>query len=163
MNKKLFTAIVFMVCNVLSVSAYGANNIELRDIMHVEKKKINSKGEVEVVLVEAREATVTPGETIQSTIYFKNSGSKVAEDVVIKNRVPTGTVYIGGSAKGSGSVITFSVDGGKSFNKPSKLKIIGPDGKSRKAEPKDYTHIKWVVSKVLAGKEGHVLFRAKIE
>lgn len=169
MNKKPFiakifmTLIVFMLSSFLSSPARAEDNITIRDIMHVEKKKINDKGEVETVLTPARETTVTPGETIQSTIYYKNSGSEVAEDVVIQNRVPDSTIYISGSAKGSGSVITFSVDGGKSFNKPSKLKIRGPDGKKRKAEPKDYTHIKWVVSRAEPGKEGHVLFRAKIE
>ncbi len=166
MNKKLFivsTIMFFVAGSFISSPARAENNITISDIMHVEKKKVNDKGEIETVLAPARETTVTPGEIIQSTIYYKNSGSQAAEGVVIQNRVPDSTIYIGGSAKGAGSVITFSVDGGKSFNKPSKLNIRGPDGKKRKAVPEDYTHIKWVVTKVEPGKEGHVLFRAKIE
>lgn len=163
MNKKLLIAISFVASSFIYSPASAEGDIKISDIMHVEKKKINDKGEVETVLVEAKETTVTPGEIIQSTIYYKNSGSEESENVVIQNRVPEGTIYISESAKGSDSTITFSADGGKSFNKPSKLNIRGPDGKKRKATAKDYTHIKWVVSKVAAGKEGHVLFRAKIE
>ena len=166
MNEKLFTlgtTAVFLVSIFISTSAHAAGNIEIRDIMHIEKVEVNSKGEKKIVLVEGQKAKVLPGEVTVSTIYYKNTGNEVVTKVALQGKVPDNTVYVNGSAKGSNSDITFSIDGGKSFSKPSKLKVVGPDGKEKKAKPEDYTHIRWVIDRSESGKEGHVLFRAKIE
>ena len=63
--------------------------------------------------------------------------------------------YLGGSAAGKGTVVTFSIDGGKTFDAPDKLFIKGKDGKSRPAEPKEYTHIRWALEQFLPLK-GHL-------
>jgi len=161
--RKIATSVFAVALMVLPSTPMAAENVELYDIIHVEKVKKNDKGEEETVLEEAKNAKVVPGNTIRSTIYYKNSGDTEASDVALRSRVPENTVYIEGSAEGQGSNVTFSVDGGKSFNKPSELFVKGTDGKKKKAQASDYTHIMWVVSEIKPGKEGHVLFRAKIE
>jgi hypothetical protein len=73
-------------------------------------------------------------------------------------------IYTGNSAEGKGTEIVFSIDGGKKYDKPSKLKVRSMDGKERVAAPADYTHIRWSFKADLKqGEKGSVSFRAKLK
>ncbi len=52
------------------------------------------------------------------TITYKNEGNAPCESANIVNPVPEGTKYIINSAKGKDSEISYSIDGGKYFQKP---------------------------------------------
>ena len=78
-----------------------------------------------------------------------NNGSVTTDNVAVSNPVPEHTAYVDGSASGAGVVISFSVDGGKSYDQPDKLKVKGADGKLRTASSADYTHIRWQLNKSL--------------
>jgi len=164
MRKKML--IVLSLLLFLSPQAMAADQgaIELKSAAEVEVTIKNDKGEKEVKRVEAAKANVTPGDAVIFTTYYSNNGQEPASDIVINNPVPEHMFYIDGTAAGSGTKIEFSVDKGKSFGAPDKLKIKGGDGKEKSAGPSDYTHIRWRLSKPLPpGEKGSVSFRAKVK
>lgn len=117
------------------------------------KKKIAAKG-------------VQPGEEIIYTLSYVNSGTEAATDVIISDPIPAGTAFIPGSATEVGD-LTFSIDKGKSFKKPTLLtyEVKSGDGKIQKrvASPEDYTDIRWTLPSVPAGGKGSVNFRVKVK
>lgn len=117
------------------------------------KRKIAAKG-------------VQPGEEIIYTLNYSNSGTEAAKDVVISDPIPEGTAYLPGSASEVGE-LTFSIDKGKSFKKPTLLtyELKGGDGKVLKkvATPDDYTDIRWTIPSIPAGGKGSVSFRVKVK
>ena len=107
---------------------------------------------------------VLPKDTVIYTITYQNVGKENADNVVVNNPVPDNTVYIDGSAKGEGTRIDFSVDGGKTFAAPEKLILKDKDGNERIASAAEYTHIRWVVQQpVKPGAEGTVEFKVVLK
>lgn len=110
---------------------------------------------------------VSPGDVITYTISYKNEGDELAKDVVINDPIPAGSSYLAETAEGKGADITYSIDKGKTYNKPTILsyEAATPGGKSEKrvATPDDYTHIRWVVESVPAGGSGKVSFKVKVK
>jgi uncharacterized repeat protein (TIGR01451 family) len=110
---------------------------------------------------------IEPGDVIFYTLNYINSGDEAATSVVLDDPIPLGTVYLPGSAFGDGAEITFSIDSGKSFKKPSLLvyELKGANGQKEKrtASPEEYTHIRWVIGKIEAGAKGTVGFQVRIK
>lgn len=110
---------------------------------------------------------IEPGDVVFYTLNYINSGSDAATSVVLDDPIPLGTVYLPGSAFGDGAEITFSIDNGKSFKKPSLLvyELKGANGvkEKRSASPEEYTHIRWVIGKIDAGAKGTVGFQVRIK
>jgi uncharacterized repeat protein (TIGR01451 family) len=110
---------------------------------------------------------IEPGDVIFYTLNYINSGSEAATSVVLDDPIPMGTVYLPGSAFGEGAEITFSIDNGKSFKKPSLLvyELKGANGakEKRTASPEEYTNIRWVIGKIDAGAKGTVGFQVRIK
>lgn len=111
--------------------------------------------------------TVMPGEIVIYTIHYENRGDQPATNVVVKNPVPKNTVYVAGSASGKGADITFSADGGKSFEKASSVtyQVRDSSGKpeTRRAGPENYTHVRWVIARVDAGQSGELEYRVRVK
>ena len=104
-----------------------------------------------------------PGTEVIYTTRFTNQGKQAAGNIVINNPVPENTVYVGGSAFGENTTITFSVDG-KNFNTPDKLIIKTPEGRERTAIAGEYKQIRWTYKGELApGKMGEIGFRVKLK
>lgn len=154
---------LMVVCGLAnSALAASAKTIEFR----TEVKKIqwvkNRKGKK--VKQEVDPGKVVPGAELVYTIYFKNTGDKAVGDIVITDPIPKHMHYKKGSAFGAGTDISFSVDGGKSYTTPDKLRVKIKGAKSRQAKPEDYTHIRWVFKPKLApGKQGVVHFRSILQ
>lgn len=164
MTKK--AVIVFSMIFLLSFQASAADKgtVELTSVAEIEVTVKNDKGEKEVKRVEASKANVVPGDAVIFTTYYSNNGKEAASDIVINNPMPEHMLYIEGSAEGNGTRIEFSIDKGKSFGTPDKLRIKSADGKERPAGPSDYTSIRWTFSGPLApGGKGSVSFRAKVK
>jgi uncharacterized repeat protein (TIGR01451 family) len=111
---------------------------------------------------------VTTGTVIFYTVSFRNDGDEKATNAVIDNPVPKDTSYVPGSAYSeNGGEITFSIDKGKSYNKPSLLfyEIKENQGKTVKkvASPDVYTNIRWVIPVIEAGQKGVVGFKAIVK
>ena len=108
---------------------------------------------------------IQPGEIIIYTLKYSNSGDSAARDIVINDPIPEKTRYIAGSAKGRH--VVFSIDGGKHYLKPSLLTYTyqGKGGIEEKkvASPDEYTHIRWVIDEIDAGKSGTVEFQVQVE
>ncbi|MBI4843746.1 MAG: DUF11 domain-containing protein [Nitrospirae bacterium] len=165
MTKKVLTVLSLLLL-FLSFQAIAADKdgIELKAVSEVDMIIKNEQGKEEVIRVAAAEAEVKPGDTVIFTTYYSNKGKETASDIVINNPMPENMLYIGGSASGKDTVITFSIDKGKTYNTPDKLKVTGKDGKERTAEPSEYTNIRWAMKKdIKPGEEGFVVFKAKVE
>lgn len=132
--------------------------------MSVEKEVVvmNADGQPETRLVAADK--VFPRDKVVYTIRYENTGKDEAEDVYITNPIPEHMGYVDGTASGEHTVVTFSVDGGKTFDAPQNLKVPGANGELRQATAQDYTHIRWMLEDdVPAQATGAVSFRAELE
>ena len=138
------------------------------------KMTMQMKAEKEVVVVEKGkqvkkrvEATSqVSGEVVIYTISYRNEGDEVATNVKFDNKVPEGTSYIGDSAKGNADT-TFSIDNGKTYDKPAKLtyEIVNAKGQKETvvAPPEKYTDIRWVIPQVNAGGSGQIVYEVRIK
>ena len=107
------------------------------------------------------------GDTLVYTIAYINKGNEAATEAIVDNPVSAGTSYIDNSANGAGADITFSIDGGKSYKKPSLLtyEIKQPTGIVQRytARPEEYTHIRWTIRQVPAGTGGTLGFSVRVK
>jgi len=132
---------------------------------------ISMKAEKEVTVNKVKKMVaanaVDPGDVIFYTLSYVNSGDEAATNAVMDDPIPKGTVYLAGSAFGKDAEITFSIDGGKTFKKPSLLTydIKNRDGslEKRTASPEQYTHIRWTVSVIPARGSGQVGFQVRMK
>jgi uncharacterized repeat protein (TIGR01451 family) len=110
---------------------------------------------------------IDPGDVIFYTLNYINSGDEAATGAVMDDPIPMGTTYLPGSAFGAGAEIVFSIDGGRTFKKPSLLtyELTLPNGKTEKrvASPEEYTHIRWVINRIEPGAKGTVGFQVRIK
>ena len=108
-----------------------------------------------------------PGDVLKFTIAYTNIGSSEARGAVIDDPVPAGTTYIGNSAEGKDTVITFSIDG-KNYEAPPmiKYKAKQADGKEVEyhATPDMYKHIRWRLTKAVPSRaSGTVSFKVTVK
>jgi uncharacterized repeat protein (TIGR01451 family) len=101
------------------------------------------------------------------TLSYVNSGEDAATNAVLDDPIPKGTVYIDGTASGKDADITFSIDDGKTFKKPSLLtyEIKLPNGEMEKkmVSFEKYTHIRWTIGMVPAHGSGQVGFQVRVK
>lgn len=141
--------------------AQASNDIELRNVAETEQEVKTPEGKVEKKRVPALKAI--PGNEVIYTSSFRNNGRKPAANVSVVNPVPANTTYVGGSAFGENSDITFSADGGRTWASADKVTVTGPDGKKRPAAASDLTHIRWTYrGELAAGKQAAVGFRVVV-
>ena len=141
--------------------AEAKQTITLKNVAEVEVEVTAPNGKKEKKRQPVSKAI--PGTEVIFTTTFSNTGAKPAGNIVITNPVPANTSYVGGSAGGAGTDITFSADGGKTYGAPDKLKIR-KDNQERAALPAEYTHIRWTYKGELpAGKSSDVFFRVVIK
>lgn len=107
------------------------------------------------------------GDTLVYTLTYINRGDEAASEAIVDNPIAAGMSYIDNSASGPGADITFSIDGGKSYKKPSLLtyEIKLPNGTVQKytARPEEYSHIRWTIKQVPAGTGGTLGFSARVK
>jgi hypothetical protein len=78
--------------------------------------------------------------------------------------IPEHMRYLDDTAAGPGSEITYSIDGGQTFDHPENLKVIGSDGQRHTATAADYTHIRWQLKHILKGRSvAFARFRAVVK
>lgn len=142
-------------------SAHAAADIRLKAVAEIEITVVNDKGESEIKRIPA--AKVIPGTEVIYTITVSNLGDQPADNVVVTDPIPENTTYVDRSAFGAGTKITYSVDGGKSYDLAGKLKVKDAAGKLRAATASDYTHIRWVLNFTLKPKDvAPVWFKARL-
>lgn len=163
MEKLLVKCVVVLSIFLFSSVALAAPKVEIKIVAEKEVVVVKNGQKTKKMIATKKFA---PGETIQYTLTYKNSGTEAATNAVVSDPIPEGTAYIPGSATEAGE-LTFSVDGGKTFNKPALLsyEIKSNQGKSEKrvASPEQYTHIRWVIDKIPAGTNGSLNFKVKVK
>jgi uncharacterized repeat protein (TIGR01451 family) len=93
-------------------------------------------------------ATAVPGTVLTYTVAYTSNGTTSAYNVVVVDAVPANTLYLTGSAAGSGATITYSHDGGATFDA---------------SETAPVTHLRWsFAASMAAGTSGTVTFRATV-
>jgi uncharacterized repeat protein (TIGR01451 family) len=101
------------------------------------------------LLKSVNSTTGIPGDVLTYTVLYTSAGSTDAYNAVIVDTVPAATVYVPGSASGTGTAISFSHDGGATFDTSEALPV---------------THIRWTVAASLApGDNGTVAFQTTIQ
>ncbi|HUX72880.1 MAG TPA: hypothetical protein VMV25_03160 [Steroidobacteraceae bacterium] len=88
---------------------------------------------------------VVAGDLVVYTLEVRNAGTAVASAVAFSSPIPRHLRYLANSAVGPGAELSFSVDGGQSYDAPAQLTVLGADGKPRPADAADYTNIRWVL------------------
>jgi len=92
-----------------------------------------------------------PGDDIEYDVIASNTGSSAALKLVPMARIPAGTAYIAGTAKGVDASVQFSIDGGKSWSAIPMVTVNTPTGPVRKkADPSTYTTVRFARSGALA-------------
>ena len=103
---------------------------------------------------------LTQGQVVYYTLRITNPTALFARGVTVVQPVPANTTYIADSAAGPGALISFSVDGGRTFAPAEALKI-DIEGVTQPAQAAQYTHIRWQLRNPLApGATALARFRA---
>ena len=140
--------------------AQEQGHLNVRTVVQKEEVTTDESGDTTRRLVPAE--TVVPGEDVIYTITFTNISDDSAENIVITNPISANLTYVDGSAFGPGTLIEFSVDGGRSFASADRL-MVGAEGAERPAEAADFTHVRWTMQNDLAaGAQGFARFRATL-
>ena len=135
--------------------AAGPQAVQLTSTVMVEKTvTVNGKDQTQF---EAPNK-VLPGDKLIFQTNYKNTGSTVATQFVVTNSVPAAVAWTGDVTPGA----VESVDGGKTFAPFAQLKVKGPNGTLRPAQPSDVTHIRWTVASIAPGSAGLVKYRGMV-
>lgn len=158
--KTLFKIAIGLWCAVSGAQALA--HIEVSTSAEIEVLEVNAQGEQIVKRTPA--TSVVPGTEVIYTITARNTGDVPADHVVVTNRVPEQTVYVDGSAAGPDAVVTFSVDGGKSYAAAEQLTVRDAAGEPRAATAADFTHVRWTFRTSLDPvQEVPVWYRARVK
>jgi hypothetical protein len=100
-----------------------------------------------------RVENVKPGEVLDWQIVSSNEGAGEARDYKTVGHIPEGTAFVAGSAAGeSGSNVTYSIDGGKTYSSQPIVEERQPDGSVKRvpAPVSMYTEVRYEWSDALA-------------
>lgn len=138
-----------------------SEHINVRVVAEVQTRTIDHGRPVEKLLPADK---VVPGDLVIYTLEARNAGPMSLDAPSVVQAVPAHMVYVADSATGPGAFITFSVDGGNSYETPENLKVTAADGKLRAAVAADYTNIRWQLrSLVKANSVAFLRFRARVK
>ena len=96
---------------------------------------------------------VKPGEVLDWQILSSNDGTAEARDYKAVGHIPEGTAFVSGSANAeSGSTVTYSIDGGKTYSSQPVVEERQPDGTVKRvpAPASMYTEVRYEWSDALA-------------
>lgn len=98
-----------------------------------------------------------PGDSLRYTLVFTNHASGAVNNVQFVDPLPSGLVYMLGTARADRPVrIEYSIDGGKSYVAQPTVSVMENGARVQKPAPREaYTHIRWTVIGTLAP-AGHV-------
>jgi uncharacterized repeat protein (TIGR01451 family) len=135
--------------------------LEVRAGAEIESKSTQAGRQV-VKLIPADR--VVPGDRVIYTLEVHNAGAAALDAPIVVHPVPEHMRYVADTAVGPAADVSYSVDGGRSFDRPENLKVPGTDGLPRLAVAADYTHIRWQLKNSLkANSVAFVRFRAVVK
>jgi uncharacterized repeat protein (TIGR01451 family) len=95
---------------------------------------------------------VVPGDEVFYTLEIRNTGSRPLPPPTVDFAIPEHMRYIANSAVGAGADVSYSIDGGRTFDRPENLSIVAAGEDPRLATAADYTHIRWRLKHALQAK-----------
>ncbi|MBD5604633.1 MAG: hypothetical protein IAI48_06025 [Candidatus Eremiobacteraeota bacterium] len=86
------------------------------------------------------------GDTIEWKVVASNASADIARKLVTTLPVAPSTAFVAGSAAGSGDVVvTYSIDGGKTFApRPMRVTHTAAGDVVKAADPSTYTTVRWM-------------------
>jgi uncharacterized repeat protein (TIGR01451 family) len=159
-NRRVIVFVLFIILNFGLGQARAESDIDLNMVAQKEIVTIDVQGKKMVTLMEP--TTVIPGDVIVYTTHYHNKGKMSAEKVAITNPIPKDTAYVDGSGVVDNAILSYSVDGGKSFDVPEKLTITESNGRKRPATADNYSHIRWTLKSIAPDTRGSVSFHARV-
>jgi uncharacterized repeat protein (TIGR01451 family) len=136
---KSFVALAILACGFGSQAFAVEGCISLKSVAEVAQEVVDANGVKTTKLVPADK--VVPGVEVTWTVTATNTCKQPSEKLTINNPVPAHMTYVGNSAAGPGSDITFSVDG-KTFANAGQL-TVQDNGATRAARNDEFRHIRW--------------------
>jgi uncharacterized repeat protein (TIGR01451 family) len=92
-----------------------------------------------------------------------NQSQTTRKRVVVDNPIPYGTTYIRGSSSCEGVCeMLYSIDGGTTFKQSEELFVVYGT-KRRSPMASEYTHIKFIFSKLAPFEKVRMAFKAKVK
>jgi uncharacterized repeat protein (TIGR01451 family) len=153
MKNSIFRIIVLILVLSFMAFAQGTPKLELTVVdTKVNMSQSEKEGKAQI--------SYKPGDIIRYTIIASNIGNGVLNNPLITDPIPKGVSYNPYSAKGSNSVITYSVNDGRLFQSwPPKYRVKDENGQivEKLASPDMVTHVRWELTKTLAPNESHQL------
>jgi uncharacterized repeat protein (TIGR01451 family) len=95
---------------------------------------------------------VVPGDRLIYTLEVSNAGATTVPAPTVTYPIPAHMWYVANSAVGPATDVSYSIDGGRSFDSAENLQVKTANGELRPAVAADYTHIRWQLNKSLKGK-----------
>jgi uncharacterized repeat protein (TIGR01451 family) len=139
----------------------AADPLTIKAIAEVESRSVVG-GRVILKLIAADR--VVPGDRLLYTLEVCNTGAKTLDAPIIIHPIPEHMRYVANSAVGPGAEVSYSVDGGHSFDSAENLHVNGVGGAPRAAAAADYTHIRWRLKNSLkVNSVAFVRFRALVK
>jgi uncharacterized repeat protein (TIGR01451 family) len=151
----------------VAAAATANESGNLRIGMQVEREvaKRNDSGQLELRTEPV--AAASRGDVLVYTLNIVNEGGDPALAARVDDPIPAGTVLIPDSAGGTGTRITYSIDGGKTYVVyPALRRVVGEDGVARDlpVPAEDYTHVRWTLTEALdPGQVRTAYFKVRVE
>ena len=163
-NARFATLCGTLLALLVTVAAVGqvpGNPLAIRSIAEVESLS-RANGREVVKLIPADR--VVPGDRVIYTLEVRNTGATALDAPIVTHPVPDHMRYVADSAVGPGAEVSYSVDGGHSYERAENLKVPGVDGRLRPAVAADYTNIRWQLkNRLKANSVAFVRFRALVK
>ena len=139
-------ALILLLLMLRSEANAPPSGLTIRTVAEIETRAIVNGHEA----IRLRPAErVVPGDQVLYTLEIRNRGPAPIAHPSVPYAIPEHMRYVADSAVGAGADIDFSVDGGHRFDRPERLRVAGPAGKTRPATAADYTHIRWLFRETL--------------
>ena len=171
MNTNIFVAslcgaLLALVLKTVAAGQVPASPLDIKSIAEVESRAANPRAagsnSAAVKLVPATQ--VESGDRIIYTLEVRNTGATAVAAPSVAYPIPEHMRYIADSAVGPGAEVSYSIDGGRSFDRAENLQVQGPEGRQRPAAAADYTDIRWQLRHSLkANSVAFVRFRALVK
>jgi len=157
----LYTALLPGPLMEAAVAQEAADPLTIKAIAEVESRSVVGGREVVKLIAADR---VVPGDRVLYTLEVRNTGAKTLEAPIIIHPIPEHMRYVANSAVGPGAEVSYSIDGGRSFDSAENLHVNGVGGAPHTASAADYTHIRWRLKNNLkVNSVAFVRFRALVK
>lgn len=165
MYRSSFHASLGLLIAILVVAAADGDadsgSIAIKAIAEVELRAVENGRETSKLAPADR---VVSGDWVIYTLEVRNTAATTVRAPTVTYPVPEHMSYVAESAVGPATEISYSLDGGRSFDAAENLKVQDADGQLRPATAADYTHIRWQLKNSLkANSVAFVRFRARVK